>query len=178
MRTVYFVRHGQSQANIDRVFAGCSLDSPLTPKGLEQADLTAEALRGKTFDVIVSSPLLRAKATAERIAQKLGYNGDIVLEPLLRERDFGIATGEPWGSPIEAEIDDGTVDGLETVEQLAERMQHLLEWFRASAPGQSLLVVGHGTAESMLQTIYEGKPFATFLQTKELGNAEVREYTF
>ena len=175
MKIVYFVRHGQSQANIDRVFAGCSLDSPLTAKGLEQADLTAAVLQGRAFDVIVSSPLLRAKTTAERIAQKIGYSSEIVLEPLLRERDFGVATGAPWGSPIEADIDNGTAAGLETIEQLAERMQRLLDWFR-SVPGQSILVVGHGTAEAMLQTIYHGRPHATFLQTKELGNAEVREY--
>jgi probable phosphoglycerate mutase len=175
MKIVYFVRHGQSQANVDGVFAGCLLDSPLTTKGLEQADLTAEVLRGKTFDVIVSSSLLRAKSTAERIAKRLDYDGSILIEPLLQERDFGEATGKPWGSAAETQIDDGTAKGLETIEQLAERMQRLLDWFD-TVPGESILAVGHGTAEAMLQTIYTGRPFATFLQTEELGNAEVREY--
>lgn len=175
MKIVYFVRHGQAQANVQRVFAGCRLDSPLTPKGLEQADLAAGKLQGKKFDVVASSPLLRAKTTAQRIAIKLGYPRDIVLQPLLRERDFGEATGQPWGSAAEADIDNGTVVGLETVEQLADRIQQLLRWLKA-LPGESILVVGHGTVEAMLQTIYLGKPYTTFLQTKELGNAEVREY--
>lgn len=176
MKTIYFVRHGQAQANIDRVFAGCLLDSPLTRKGLEQADLAAKALQGKTFDMIVSSPLQRANATAERIARRLGYSGEIVLEPLLRERNFGAATGASWGSPIEEQIDNDTVDGLETVAQLAERTQQVLSWLR-SLPGESILVVGHGTVEAMLQTIYLGLPHKTFRATKELGNAEVREYS-
>lgn len=54
MQIVYFVRHGQSQANIDQVFAGSRLDSPLTVRGLEQASPTAQALRGKQFEIIVS----------------------------------------------------------------------------------------------------------------------------
>ena len=176
MKTIYFVRHGQAQANIDRVFAGCLLDSPLTQVGLEQADLTAKGLQGKTFDMVVSSPLQRAKTTAERIAQRLGYSGEIVQEALLIERNFGAATGASWGSPVEAEIDNGTVDGLETVEQLAGRAQQLLGWLR-SLPGESILVVGHGTVEAMLQTIYLERPHKTFRDTKELDNAEVREYS-
>ncbi len=175
MKIIYFVRHGQSQANIDGVFAGCLLDSPLTKKGIEQAELTADVLKGKTFDLIVSSPLLRAKTTAQRIASKVGYTGEIKLEALLRERDFGEATGKSWGIGFEEQIDNGTVEGLETVEQLAERAQQLLDWLRA-VPGKSILAVGHGTAEAMLYTVYTGLPYATFLQIKELGNAEVREY--
>lgn len=64
---------------------------------------------------------------------------------------------------------------METIEQLAARMQQVLDWFK-TVEGTHVLIVGHGTVEAMLQTIYIGKPYDTFLQTKELGNAEVREY--
>lgn len=175
MKTVYFVRHGESQSNIEGFYAGSRYDVPLTSKGLEQADRTAAQLKGKVPDLIVASPLLRAKTTAEHIAKKLGYKKEIVLEPLLKERDFGDASGEKWGSAIEEQIENGTVKDLETVEQLAERMQRLLDWFR-DAPGETILAVGHGTAERMLQTVYLGKPAAAFLETRELDNTEIREY--
>lgn len=174
MKIVYFVRHGQSQANVDKVFAGSQLDSFLTVKGIRQADAAAQALEGKPFDIIVSSPLLRAQATARRIAKQLGYNGEILTEALLAERDFGEASGKRWDE-VGALVDSGGVGGLETPEQLAGRMRQLLSWF-AKHEATYILAVGHGTAEGMLQTIYLGRPHHTFLETKELGNAEVREY--
>lgn len=175
MKTIYFVRHGQSQANVDKIFAGSRVDSPLTSQGLEQADLTAKALRGKQFNLIVSSPLIRAKMTAERIAVKLGYTGEILLEPLLTERDFGAASGKLWDE-VGGKVDDENVDGLETAAQLASRIQKILHWFH-EVPGEHILVVGHGTVEAMLYTVYSNKPYDTFLNAKELGNAEIREYT-
>lgn len=174
MKTIYFVRHGESQSNIDKVYAGSRLDTPLTSKGLEQADLVAEVLKNKKFDLIVSSPLRRTKSTAERIAQKLGYMDEIILESLLAERDFGEASGKPWAE-VDADVDSGEIEGLETIQELAERMQRLLDWFK-TLPGEHIIVVGHGTAEIMLQAVYSGKAPATFLDIKELDNAEVREY--
>lgn len=117
---------------------------------------------------------MRAKTTTERISGQLGYTGDIVYEPLMSERDFGAATGRLW-EEVAADVDAGRVAGLETVKQLAVRMEQLLEWLK-KLPAERILAVGHGTAEAMLQTIYAGRPFESFLQTKELDNAEVREY--
>jgi len=175
MKTIYFVRHGESRANVEQVFAGSRYDVPLTAVGLRQATATGVLLRNKPIDIIVSSPLRRAKQTAERIATEIGYAGKLRLQPLLKERDFGEATGQPWSSGIGERIDTGDIKDMETVEQLAARMQQVLDWFKI-VDGEHVLIVGHGTVEAMLQTIYVGKPFDTFLTTKELGNAEVREY--
>ena len=175
MKTLYFVRHGQSQANIEKVFAGSGYDAPLTPTGLEQAKNISATLRGKLIDIIVSSPLKRAKETADCIAKEIGYQGEILLQPLLKERDYGVATGQSWGKDIEVRIDDDNIDGLEKLEQLAARMQQLLDWLK-TLKDEHILVVGHGTSESMLYTIYQGKPYKTYLQTEELQNAMIREY--
>lgn len=175
MKVVYFVRHGESRANVEKVFAGSRYDVPLTAAGLQQAKATGVLLRDKPIDIIVSSPLQRAKQTAECIAEEIGYTEKLHLQPLLKERDFGEATGKSWSSGIGERVDTGDIKDMETVEQLAVRMQQVLDWFKV-VEGEYALVVGHGTVEAMLQTIYIGKPYDTFLTTKELGNAEVREY--
>lgn len=174
MKTIYFVRHGESQANIDKIYAGSRIDSPLTTKGFEQADRTAEILEGKRFDLIVSSPLRRARDTAMHIAKKVGYKDALLLEPLLAERDFGRASGRAW-TDVDADIESGSIEELETIPELAARMQKLLAWFR-TLPGKHIIAVGHGTAERMLQTIVMGKPAQDFWATKELANTEVRTY--
>lgn len=174
-KIIYFVRHGESRSNVEGVYSGSRYDVALTELGFQQARAAANKLQGKTIDLIVSSPLKRAQQTAQSIAAEINYPSDVLLQPLLQERDFGEATGHKWRSAIEAQIDAGTVKDLETVEQLGERMQRLLDWFK-SVPSETMLAVGHGTAERMLQTIYLGKPPATFLETRELGNTEIRKY--
>lgn len=176
MKTVYFVRHGESQANADGLIAGSKNDSPLTQKGLEQASATAEVLRAIPIDLIISSPLLRAKDTAKRIAEELGYKDEIHTEPLLTERDFGAASGQPWDVGFQA-IDAGTIDDVETLEEIAERMQQALDALKMLSGGH-VLVVGHGGSERMMRTLYEGKPYQNFLETGSLHNGQVREYSF
>ena len=70
---VTLVRHGQTSANIDQVWHGSS-DTPLTPFGALQAQRVARFLDGHSGDatVVYSSPLTRARHTAEPIAQQLG----------------------------------------------------------------------------------------------------------
>lgn len=173
-KTIYFVRHGECEANKEGRIAGSRNDSPLTEEGLKQADATAESLRGRQIDLIISSPLKRAKVTAERTADKIGYKGEIRIEPLLTERDFGSATGELTSVGFPA-IDAGKVGDLETLEELADRMRRVLKLLE-TLPGKYILAVGHSGAERMMRTIYEGNPYKTFLDTEVLHYCEVREY--
>jgi broad specificity phosphatase PhoE len=59
---IYFVRHGQSEANLDPVFQGP--DEPLTQHGIEQATFVADRLRTIKAEVIITSPMPRARETA------------------------------------------------------------------------------------------------------------------
>ena len=176
MKTIYFVRHGECQANVERRIAGSRNDSPLTAKGLEQADATGELLADKQVDLVITSNLARARDTALRIATKIGYEGEIRTEPLLAERDFGSISNElaDIGFPL---LDAGKVPDAETFEQLAERMQQVIDLLK-TLPARYILVVGHSGTELMIRTLYEGRPYTTFLETEPLHNGEVREYTF
>lgn len=82
------LRHGQSQGNISRIPQG-QTDLPLTDLGRQQAEALAKrwAAEGRSFDRIVCSPLLRAKATVEIVAAALQTPVD--YDPIWMERDVG-----------------------------------------------------------------------------------------
>ena len=68
MTIVYLVRHGQSRANVERVFSNGRVDLPLTDEGREQARRAARWLGGRGIRHVFSAPLLRARETAGILA--------------------------------------------------------------------------------------------------------------
>jgi broad specificity phosphatase PhoE len=86
------VRHGQSVANRDGVVQG-HLDSPLSELGRRQAAALASAWKadGLHFDGLLSSPLLRARQTAEIFASSLAL--ELEMDDVWMERDLGRAQG-------------------------------------------------------------------------------------
>lgn len=98
---IYLVRHGESESNISRRFSGVT-DVELTETGALQAVKAGKKLRGKTIDNIFSSPLKRAKNTAEIIADEIGFNKkDIIIENRLTEVNFGIFENLTWEEILE-----------------------------------------------------------------------------
>jgi broad specificity phosphatase PhoE len=81
MTTIYLVRLGESQANVERVFSNGRVDLPLTARGRRQAAHVAAWLAGRGVDHVYSSPLLRARQTAAQIGRRLGV-GVTVLPDL------------------------------------------------------------------------------------------------
>src|SRR6185437_1124968 len=78
--TLYFCRHGETEANVQKRFQGWTKDTPLTPKGREQSRSVARTLRAAAPDfgtlVYVSSPLPRACKTMEIVLGELGLPKD------------------------------------------------------------------------------------------------------
>lgn len=98
---IYLVRHGESEANIKKRFSGIT-DVELTKLGMKQAAKAGKKLKDKTIHRIFSSPLKRAKNTAEIIADEIGFNKkDIVIENCLIEVDFGIFENLTWEEIVE-----------------------------------------------------------------------------
>jgi broad specificity phosphatase PhoE len=96
--TLYFCRHGETEANVEKRFQGRTRDTPLTPEGREQSRIIAHTLRAAVPDVgalaYVSSPLRRACTTMEIVLNELGlprnsYHTDFRLQ----EIDLGIWDG-------------------------------------------------------------------------------------
>lgn len=86
MATWTFVRHGESIANAEGWLAG-RLDSPLTARGIAEADATRPAVDAVPLARAFSSDLSRARRTAERLL--VGRDVPLVLVPALRERCAG-----------------------------------------------------------------------------------------
>jgi broad specificity phosphatase PhoE len=69
MKKIYFVRHGESEANVKKIVAGSETDAAITEKGRVQAEKAGQELLDKKIELIVSSPLTRTKETATIIAR-------------------------------------------------------------------------------------------------------------
>ncbi|MBQ8051059.1 MAG: histidine phosphatase family protein [Bacteroidaceae bacterium] len=173
MIELYIARHGQTEENVRRILQG-QMPGHLTAEGIRQAEELRDRLRHHHFDLIFSSDLLRATATARIVAEPHG--GQFREEPLLRERDFGIHTGGPY-----IKISRALDPSAETVEQVALRAQQFLEQIatlpasQATAPGPRapirVLAISHGLFLRILQGVYHGIPTH---DVEKMDNAEVR----
>lgn len=92
VQSVYLDRHGETFWNLKGIYQG-RLDSSLTPKGVEQTDRKAAFFADKSITAIHTSPLGRAKQTANRVGAALGIKPKI--HGFLREQDFGSLQGMP-----------------------------------------------------------------------------------
>ena len=94
--TLYFARHGETVANVERRFQGHN-DTPMTEHGRMQARMLAailvEVLAGQSTPRFVSSPLPRARATMEIILDALGQPRNYTTDPRLMEIDLGDWSG-------------------------------------------------------------------------------------
>ena len=85
---LYFVRHGESEANTRHVISNRESSFDLTPRGRRQANALAESLKDIPINAIYSSPVLRARATAEILSQL--FHLPYQVTEALREYDCGI----------------------------------------------------------------------------------------
>ena len=150
--TLYLLRHGESAANVKRVFASLRIDPPLSDGGIQQAIMQAESLKNIQFSALYSSHLLRARQTAEIVGQRCGL--EPMISEALHEVDVGVLDGEDqedarnwqdfmdvvekWnhGSP------DAGFPGGETLEDVEARLRAFLDGLEHENE-KPILVVGH-----------------------------------
>ncbi len=175
MKTLYFVRHGESEANAAGVTAGSGLDVDLTEHGVNQAVRAARALKGKGIQLIVSSPQKRAYHSAFIIAKELGYDPEkIVRNPLFVERFLGDMTGKPHDE-VQYYFAVGVAPpGGESTQALHDRIVSGLEWLK-SLPVDKILLVSHGGPGRMIRSIYRNEPHRSINDLSRIGTAEILE---
>jgi uncharacterized phosphatase len=135
-------RHGQTDWNINFLLQGVT-DIPMNQTGIEQVKLAAKALRKDDWDLILTSPLGRARQTAEIILDQVGFDS-VIEEQLLIERSFGEAEGlshDQWREKY-SNLDE--IPGGESRTQLALRSQLLLDTVAKQFEGKRVLAVSHG----------------------------------
>ena len=203
MAHIYLVRHGQNLDNVERLLNG-HRDRPLTQLGRQQATATADAIvrgmqlfnregnppteadkdvkRLRHIDVVLASPLVRARHTADIIADKLGKNVSEMTE--LMERDYGDLSGIPLSEiPVRASgllhtkehtffLDGPKVENYPTAYARAGRV---IDYIDREFAGKTVLVVSHGDLAKMLLGNRRGYPWRDALLTPWIGNAEIVE---
>jgi len=131
-RPFYYLRHGETEANASRTIAG-SLDVDLTPLGREQALLAARALAGEPITAVYSSPLRRARETAEPVAAALGLPVTVIED--IAERNWGELEGKPRDTRIRGKRPPGS----ESVQDFSARVLGGLATIDTGVP----LIVAH-----------------------------------
>jgi len=163
------LRHGQTNWNIDFRLQGIA-DIPLNATGIAQAELAGQIIDGNDWDVLLTSPLSRARDTADIVAKAAGF--DIIhVEPLLLERSFGEAEGllyEEWRAKYQ---DTNLVPGSESLTELRDRALSLLDKLAFTYSGQRVLTVSHGALIRKLLRIASNNELPR--EGERLGNASL-----
>ena len=89
---LYVVRHGETVWNELHKVQGTA-DIPLAEKGIELAEKTGEALKEVPFDLCITSPLVRARRTAELILEKQPHKVPVIEDKRIQEINFGELEG-------------------------------------------------------------------------------------
>lgn len=177
MKTVYFVRHGESQANVDQLIAGGEFESPLTEVGKAQAKAAGKSLKDKQIDVIVSSPMERTRDTARLIAKEIGYDPDsIVMDEAFIEVYNGYYSGKSYALRDEHIRAGKLVDSIEHPDKVRERVKQGFERLK-KLQGKNIVLVSHGATGRMVRAIVEGVPHHDFMSHKRIANTEIYKFT-
>jgi broad specificity phosphatase PhoE/ribonuclease HI len=152
--TTVLLRHGETRLSVDKRFSGPS-DEPLTARGEAQAAASAARLVARTsapIEAIVCSPVARALASAAPVATALGL--DVVVDPGLRETDFGDWEGytyaevaAKWPGELTTWLGDAEAapPNGESLAATARRVRQARDRILAAHPARTVLVVSHVT---------------------------------
>lgn len=172
-KTIYLVRHGESEANVTDLMSGSLHDIALTTVGKQQARETGKNLKNKGIELIVSSPMIRAFETAKIIAREIGYNPKkIIANPLFVERSYGIYDGGSSGKYLKDKAADNLHESVETTDALHKRVSRALGWLK-NRKANNIVLVSHGTTARMIQVIIQELQHHEIDTMKRLENAEV-----
>jgi len=168
---IIFLRHAQAKNNTERILAGRTEGVPLTDTGIKQAEQTAELLKHMNISAIYSSPIERAKHTAE-IAGK--HNSlDVTIDDRLNEIDMGKFTGMPYDEIFKShgnvfmKFYNGELEiahnGVETFPDVKKRILGMVKYVIEKHPDENVLLVTHmDPIKSMLSTIVDLSPTNLF----------------
>ena len=157
MKTIYFIRHAQSEANLKDILASRQ-DVPLSEKGRADAAVIAAGFKSiATLDHIVCSPLLRAQQTAEPIAR--AFDLKMETDERITEQELGVFSGMTY-----AELDERPdymherskrwnwvpEGGGESYEMIAQRLEPFFQSLE-TMDGENILFVTHAVTLRLIK---------------------------
>lgn len=158
-KTFYFIRHGQTDLNLQGIVQGRGVNSPLNENGIKQANAFFEAYKHIPFDKIYTSTLLRTQQTVERFEKELS----IPREELegLDEISWGIYEGQIQDETIMKGFEqvvsswrnnnlDLSIENGESPNQLVKRQKEAVDYMLQQKGEETILVCMHGRALRIL----------------------------
>ena len=166
--SILLIRHGETALNVARILQPA--DTPLSARGIEQAQALAQHLADIGVAAILASDLPRARHTAEIIATATG--APIETTDLLRERNFGDWRGQPYDALppdrlLMAEAPPGGESGAAFADRVAQAFALVVQ--RAATTPGALAVVSHGLVVGAMLASHIRLP-AGVVQPAHLGN--------
>ena len=172
---VYIVRHGQTIGNALE-FHGLE-DDDLTVLGIKQAEELRDKIKNMNFDIIICSPLIRTKHTAELLNVK---NKKISFDNRLIERDAGVFTKQSleninpddwWNLNPKEDYEDA-----ETVKSVLDRIYEFLDELKKQYKDETILLVTHGGVSKAISCYFNGIPEDGNLEKYKHNNCEIHEF--
>jgi broad specificity phosphatase PhoE len=164
--SIYLLRHGETEANREGILQGPRIDAALSDRGHLQAESLAGALADVPLSAIYSSPLTRARQTAQAVVW--GHPAALAIQvvPELYEMDFGHLVGrryEEVAGEMEQVLDawqmgflDQPFPGGESPLVAQHRIRPFAERVRRKAQREPVAVVGHGRINRVLAATLTG----------------------
>ena len=170
---VYIVRHGEVPHNVLKQYN--STDKDLNEVGVLQANALKEKIKELNYDIVISSPLIRARHTASIINV---HNKEVIIDERIKERSPGDLSGkslavtnreEFWN--YNTKIQYGT---SEDIKEFFRRVYDFLDELKKKEYS-SVLVVAHSGVSKAFSAYFEGLGDGLFLN-RGLKNCEIKEY--
>ena len=164
MGQIIFLRHGQAKNNTDRILAGRTPGVPLTDTGIKQTEQTSKLLENMNISAIYSSPIQRAKHTAEIVGEHNSV--DVIIDDRLIELDMGKFTGVPYDEIFSShgnvfmKFYNGELEiahnGVETFADVKKRVLGIVDHVIEKHPDENVVLVTHmDPIKAMLSTIVD-----------------------
>lgn len=171
---ITFVRHGETDLNRPiRQMQGIT-NYDLNENGIKQAQTTRDKLADGEFDLIITSPLKRAKHTAEIINEK--KNIPLICDDRIIERNYGNLEGELFKEEYcNLNYDFESING-EPIEAYFARLKDFLSDIKQKYSNKKILVVAHNGVIGVISCLLEGMPEDGDYSSRGIGNGEVKEF--
>lgn len=171
---IYLTRHGECPANLSRVYN--LKDEDLNETGVNQAYALRKKLEDYDYDIVISSPLIRAKHTAEIINVK---NKEIIYDDRIAEREHGNLQGRSIDTVDRDKYWDyyatEKIGTEESIEDLCKRVFSFLDELKEKQY-EKVLIVAHSGVSKAFYVYFNGVPTDGKLLDLGLKNTELKEY--
>jgi broad specificity phosphatase PhoE len=186
--TLYFIRHGETISNKNRIRQGVQIDDYLDTQGVLQAQKIVPIIKALNLDLLFTSYLHRAEETAALINSYLETPIQVFHDFRLRERDFGSLTGktrEQWDKIMPDNREPETLQtydyrpyGGECVEDVRQRAVSSILDIADNFPGKNIGIITHNGIIRLLLFHFPDIPriYRDYETEKDIANGDIYEW--